>query len=349
MKKCPTCGKTFDDNLKFCQTDGTALVEDAPPLDPYQTVNVNPEDIGAPLPIEPITPSTKAQNVDNIVLEIPDDDEDFGRVKSDDPLKTMVSSGSPSDDDDNMMKTAIVSEAERKEIFGEKPETSAPPPSPFDENRAESSSDALPPSKFNEPDLSPPNFDDFGSLSPKPPREEKTPPPTFEPTESPSVTPNTPIPSPFDESMPPGYQTPSTPPFKEAEATFNDTPFGSPFNEPAPENRQMQQQAEWTPPATDMPSQPYNQSPTDGSGQNQTLAIVSLILGIVSFLCLGYFAGIPAIITGVMARKKSSENPAQYGGSTLAMVGIILGAIGTLFGIAGTIFYIYVLRNGGGF
>ena len=346
MKKCPTCGKTFDDNLKFCQTDGTALVEDAPPPDPYQTVVIRPEDIGAPVPIEPITPSTKAENIDDDFLELPDDD-DFGSVSNDDPMKTMVSTGSPFDDDDDLMKTAIVSEAERKEIFGEKSEASAPPPSPFNnQNQADNVADAPPPPKFNEPDLSPPIFGDFENSS-MPPRQQETnsppiaapnapPPSTFEPPSSPSVPPNTPIPSPFDESMPPGYQTPSTPPFKEPEAQFNEvsSPFGgSPFNDPNPGNQQMQEQSDWTPPPNNMPSQPYNQSPV-GGGQNQTLAIISLVLGILGFVCLGFIGGIGAIITGFIARKNAAEKPNEYGGAGLALAGMIIGALATLANIA---------------
>src|SRR5438270_896085 len=49
MKRCPTCQKTFDDNMRFCQTDGTPLVEDAPPPDPYKTMVASREDIQAAL------------------------------------------------------------------------------------------------------------------------------------------------------------------------------------------------------------------------------------------------------------------------------------------------------------
>lgn len=350
MKKCPTCGKTFEDNLKFCQTDGTALVDDAPPPDPYQTVVVRPEDIGAPIPIEPITPSTKAENIDD-VLEIPEDD----GVEENDLLKTMVSTGSPFGEDDDLMKTAVVSEAERNEIFGEKPETNVPPPSPFDGSSAESSASAPPTDipKFNEPDLSPPNFGDSGSPSLS--KEEKMPPPisppssppppTFEPPKTPSVPPNTPIPSPFDASMPPGYQTPSTPPFKEPEAKSGDssTPFGnSPLNKPVLEKQQMQPQSDFSPNASPSMGQnpPSSSAPPAAEGQNKTLAIVSLVLGILGFLCCGNMLfGIPAIIIGFMARSKEAENPNAYGGGTLALVGMILGGVSIVLGIIMIILY----------
>ena len=52
MKRCPTCDKTFDDSLRFCQTDGTPLVDDAP-LDPYKTIVARPGEIAAAIPSEP--------------------------------------------------------------------------------------------------------------------------------------------------------------------------------------------------------------------------------------------------------------------------------------------------------
>jgi hypothetical protein len=51
MKRCPTCDKTFDDNMRFCQTDGTPLVEEAP-IDPYKTMVARPEDIAAAMPAD---------------------------------------------------------------------------------------------------------------------------------------------------------------------------------------------------------------------------------------------------------------------------------------------------------
>ena len=44
MKKCPTCEKTFDDNMRFCQSDGTPLIDDTP-LDPFKTMVAKPEDV----------------------------------------------------------------------------------------------------------------------------------------------------------------------------------------------------------------------------------------------------------------------------------------------------------------
>jgi hypothetical protein len=46
MKRCPNCQRTYEDNMKFCQADGTPLVDDAPQADeandPFKTVLANP-------------------------------------------------------------------------------------------------------------------------------------------------------------------------------------------------------------------------------------------------------------------------------------------------------------------
>ena len=63
---------------------------------------------------------------------------------------------------------------------------------------------------------------------------------------------------------------------------------------------------------------------------NNTLAIVSLVLGI---LCCIPFAGIGAIVTGVIARNQIAASGGQQKGAELAMVGIVLGALGIALGM----------------
>lgn len=67
---------------------------------------------------------------------------------------------------------------------------------------------------------------------------------------------------------------------------------------------------------------------------NNTLAIVSLVLGI---LCCVPFAGIGAIVTGVIARNQIAASGGQQKGAELAMVGIVLGALGIALGLFGFI------------
>ncbi len=66
-------------------------------------------------------------------------------------------------------------------------------------------------------------------------------------------------------------------------------------------------------------------APQEKSG----LAIASLILGLAGFL-LTFFTGIPAIITGHMARARIKESGGAIGGSGMALAGLILGYLTTL-------------------
>jgi hypothetical protein len=55
------------------------------------------------------------------------------------------------------------------------------------------------------------------------------------------------------------------------------------------------------------------------------MAITSLVLGILSVMCLGLFAGIPAIILGHTAHRRTRNAPDQYAGRGLAITGFVLG------------------------
>ena len=356
MKKCPTCGKTFDDGMKFCQSDGTPLTAEEPAadVDPFKTMVVSSK---------------------------------VAASGADDVLET---SGA-----DDAMKTMVVSDDERREMMsgGEAaklPDLPAPPEPP----------------KFDEPDLRSPSFGNLSgtSSSSQPP---STPPFSagsknkdfFDGEEPPTMiqndfkpaidsAPTGPIPSPFDASMPPGYQPPSTPPFQKSAPKPPETPsFQSsepdqpetpafqppPFQEPEPPpspfgqtpfdnsafgaadnsyNQPVQQQ-EWTPPpapdanwqnqeiGANTPFQP----PAAGTGQNQTLAVVSLILGGVSFVCFGPLLSIPAIITGYMQKKNIKRSPEEYGGSGMATAGIILGVVNIVLIAAFLLIYIIVIAG----
>ncbi|NOX98452.1 MAG: DUF4190 domain-containing protein [Verrucomicrobia bacterium] len=61
-------------------------------------------------------------------------------------------------------------------------------------------------------------------------------------------------------------------------------------------------------------------------------AIWSLVLGILSNLCLWLLGSIPAIILGIVAIKNVNRNPAAVGGKGLAIAGIITGSIGMASG-----------------
>ncbi|MCC7306699.1 MAG: DUF4190 domain-containing protein [Acidobacteria bacterium] len=76
------------------------------------------------------------------------------------------------------------------------------------------------------------------------------------------------------------------------------------------------------------------------AGQNKTLAIVSLVVGILSIFCCGWFIpGIVAIVLGFMAKGKATNDPANYGGKGLALGGIITGAVSLVLGVIVVVLY----------
>lgn len=346
MKKCPTCQKTYDDNLKFCQTDGTPLVDDAPQVDPYATMVASRDEILSSIPSSSDEPKNSPFSpAEDDLLDIPEDND--------------------------MGKTMVVTEAERKDMFETPSANPIPPPSfgqdDFSVEDKRSGADTLlsqpEPPKFNEPDLSPPSFGDISSSSTESPKSPfDNPPPAFDyqptptdfdpPKKEDSNPFNTPIPSPFGEQMPPSYNAPTTPPFEppafkveEAKAEALNTPFA----EEVSQGNQAVAESSWTPPAAQEQSwgnqalgqNPPNQPPpAAGQGENKTLAFVSLGLGVLSIPCCGLIIfGIAAIVTGFMAKSKADSNPREYGGRGLALAGIGLGAAMTLIGIIVNILY----------
>lgn len=65
-------------------------------------------------------------------------------------------------------------------------------------------------------------------------------------------------------------------------------------------------------------------------GQQTGLATTSLVLGVLS-ICGGLLTGIPAIITGIIAYQRTRRDPARYGGSGLAIAGLVLGGCSLFF------------------
>ena len=64
-------------------------------------------------------------------------------------------------------------------------------------------------------------------------------------------------------------------------------------------------------------------------GQQQTngLAIASLVLGILSFVCGSCVTGIPAVICGHIARSQIAQSQGTQSGDGLALARLILGYI----------------------
>lgn len=62
-----------------------------------------------------------------------------------------------------------------------------------------------------------------------------------------------------------------------------------------------------------------------------TRAIFTLVLGILSVLCLGFLSGIPAIILGSFELSAIRKAAAPASGEGMTRIGIILGIIGSAF------------------
>jgi len=87
---------------------------------------------------------------------------------------------------------------------------------------------------------------------------------------------------------------------------------------------------------TQFPPPPEFGMPMGGySTEKNKLGVWALVLGIASILCCGIFAGVPAIITGVMGRNAANEGRATNG--SMATVGMVLGIVGVGLSILGGI------------
>ena len=68
--------------------------------------------------------------------------------------------------------------------------------------------------------------------------------------------------------------------------------------------------------------------------QTSTLAIVSLVSGILGWLPLPILGGIVAIVTGHLARAEIRREPERLDGDGLAIGGLVLGYASLLLGVA---------------
>jgi hypothetical protein len=331
--------------MRFCQSDGTQLVAIEEVIDPYKTMVARPEDIAAAIPPQFDKP-----------LEVADAPFASPGPKEEEVLQIPETS--------DPMKTQFVSEAElRKEM-----ESAAGPDEPVMEIPPAAATPNPP--AFIDPDLNP--------VTVAPPEPEAPVFSSPEPEERPANLTTPPIPSPFGSAgssasdvspMVPQFKEPAREPDPEPEpkpepepivhvapatpfeppvpmSPFAEQQAASPFDEPAvpqvsastPQDQQMAQ-SDWTPPPAGGAGfqQPGAPAP---AGQSSTLAIVSLVVGILSIFCCGWFIpGIVAIVLGFMARSKASKDPAHYGGGGLALGGILTGVFSLILGVIVVILY----------
>jgi hypothetical protein len=329
MKRCPTCEKTFDDNLRFCQADGTPLLDAEEELDPYKTMVAKPGEIAAALGAS--KPPAGAASEDS-VLELPDEP---------DPNKTQFVSEKELRDEMAAADKPVVDLPSDPPKFSEPeppsaPRIGGPPPSPFDQPQSASSGA---PDKFSQ--TSPPIPSPFGGGSGE--KKEEPAMPKFEAPEPPK----------FDE---PAKDEPAMPQFSSPEPQ---EPKFDPFEPQAPTAPPAMMQQQERPSMSPPPPMggPVGQmggssaAPAAG-GQNKTLALISLIVGVLSMLCCAWFVpGLVAVVLGFMAKSKADSNPGEYGGRGLALGGIITGAISLVLGVIVVILYFFtgILSNVGNF
>lgn len=80
-------------------------------------------------------------------------------------------------------------------------------------------------------------------------------------------------------------------------------------------------------PSQQVPAQPVAQSPYPPQTNNNALAIVSAVLGIISLTGPGLILGIPAIVTGAIALKR------KQGEKGLSITGLVTGIVSTVISI----------------
>ena len=77
-----------------------------------------------------------------------------------------------------------------------------------------------------------------------------------------------------------------------------------------------------------VPSETAFQSPAPlAPPKNCGMAIASLVCGVLSMTCCGFFTGIPAIILGHLAKTKIKQSQNSLSGEGLALAGLILGYV----------------------
>jgi hypothetical protein len=295
MKKCPNCQKEFPDTMRFCQTDGTPLldaVEESQPEDPLKTTVVRQEDIAASIPpsdpFKTMVAGSDRNDESGDLLQLPEEEFELPEEEFD-PLKTMVAAPIRQEKPvlENIEPEPPKFEEIKQEIKAETPSSPfsgfSQPNEPLPEAAPDYSADPTllqpEPPKFNEPDLSPPSFGGFSSKEDdddnlpqtvmqnpwdSAPKAEQSP---FS-SDSPFSKPNdAPMSSPFDAPKS-SFDAPPSPFGQQSFDEPTKSPFDSPndaaFN-PPPQTAFEEPQSTFDPP-TPSYQEPVNQF---GSGQSQ--------------------------------------------------------------------------------
>jgi len=99
-----------------------------------------------------------------------------------------------------------------------------------------------------------------------------------------------------------------------------------------------------TPPAYGGSDYGTSPSPYGYAFPKNSLAVWSLVLGLVGIFVCGLFTGIPAIVVGHKARGAVAEGQANNPG--MATAGIVLGWISTILSIIGVLVFVLLIATG---
>ena len=90
---------------------------------------------------------------------------------------------------------------------------------------------------------------------------------------------------------------------------------------------------------------PAPTSPSVAPPENNMLAIISLVAGILGWTLLPFLGSIAAVICGHLARADIRRAPTRYSGDGFAVAGLVLGWLGILFWLA--VAFVFVAFFGG--
>ena len=92
-----------------------------------------------------------------------------------------------------------------------------------------------------------------------------------------------------------------------------------------------------------VPAALFDAPPLGMHSKTNTLAIVSLVAGIVGWTAMPLVGSIVAIVTGHMARGQIRQSYGLETGDGLAVGGLVLGYLSVVLGIVGIIFAVLVI------
>lgn len=80
-------------------------------------------------------------------------------------------------------------------------------------------------------------------------------------------------------------------------------------------------------------NEPQPPPPSSAAPVKSGLSTTSLVLGILSLVGCTLFAGVPAIVTGHIAKNRAKRQPELYGGAGMALAGLVMGYVSVALAI----------------